>query len=90
MLHPAEPPGFLKKNGGGTHFLNIPALFTNPPDRLGTLFNATININKQARIEKFIKEYYAAVWPELEALGVLITHDGFGYRQYNLNRDVDP
>jgi hypothetical protein len=54
------------------------------------LFNATININKQARIEKFIKEHYAAVWPELEALGVLITHDGFGYRQYNLNRDVDP
>lgn len=57
---------------------------------LGTLFNATININKQARIEKFIKEHYAAVWPELEALGVQITHDGFGYRQYNLNRDVDP
>ena len=70
--------------------MNIPALFTNPQDRLGTLFNATININKQARIEKFIKAHYPAVWPELEALGVLITHDGFGYRQYNLNRDVDP
>lgn len=66
--------------------------FSITPDLLilGTLFNATINLNKQTRIENFIKKHYPAIWPELEALGVHITHDGFGYRQYHLNRDVEP
>ncbi|KAF2195164.1 hypothetical protein K469DRAFT_698725 [Zopfia rhizophila CBS 207.26] len=57
---------------------------------LGNWFNATINIEKQAKTEEWIKTHYPAVWVELENLGHYITMDGFGYKQFNINRDLDP
>jgi peptidoglycan/xylan/chitin deacetylase (PgdA/CDA1 family) len=41
-------------------------------------------------IEAWIKERYPSVWTEIEALGHWVTMDGFGYRQYSLNRDLEP
>ncbi|KAF2639981.1 hypothetical protein P280DRAFT_24386 [Massarina eburnea CBS 473.64] len=57
---------------------------------LGNLFNATTNIDRQAKLEKWIKDNYPSVWREIDALGFWVTMDGFGYRQYNFNRDLDP
>ncbi|KAF2703185.1 hypothetical protein K504DRAFT_393111 [Pleomassaria siparia CBS 279.74] len=57
---------------------------------LGNWFNATSSIERQARVETWIKEHYPAVWTEIEALGHWVVMDGFGYRQYNINRDLDP
>ncbi|KAJ4303461.1 hypothetical protein N0V90_002356 [Kalmusia sp. IMI 367209] len=56
---------------------------------LGNWFNCTANIDKQAKVEEWIKERYPAVWTELEALGQYRTMDGFGYRQFNFNRDLE-
>ena len=58
--------------------------------RLGNWFNATCNIDRQEKVEAWIKEHYPAVWTEIEALGHWVEMDGFGYRQYNINRDLDP
>ncbi|KAF2495207.1 hypothetical protein BU16DRAFT_509871 [Lophium mytilinum] len=56
---------------------------------LGSFFNATRNDFVQERIAAFIKDNYPDIWPRLEALGSFITHEGFGYKQFKLNRDVD-
>lgn len=57
---------------------------------LGSWFNMTASNAKQALVEEWIKERYPEVWQEMEALGHWVTLDGFGYRQYNINRDLDP
>ncbi|KAF2796573.1 hypothetical protein K505DRAFT_373062 [Melanomma pulvis-pyrius CBS 109.77] len=57
---------------------------------LGNWFNATANIDRQTRVETWIKEHYPTVWTELDALGHWVEMDGFGYRQYNISRDLDP
>jgi hypothetical protein len=58
--------------------------------RLGNWFNATANIDRQTKVEAWIKEHYPEVWIELDALGHWVAMDGFGYRQYNISRDLDP
>jgi peptidoglycan/xylan/chitin deacetylase (PgdA/CDA1 family) len=50
----------------------------------------TTNIERQVHVEAWIKQRYPEVWQEMEALGHWVTMDGFGYRQYNINRDLDP
>ncbi|KAF2269142.1 hypothetical protein CC78DRAFT_487452 [Lojkania enalia] len=57
---------------------------------LGNWFNATANSETQDKIEAWIRKHYPVVWDELEALGHWVTFDGFGYRQYYINRDLDP
>ncbi|KAF1942544.1 hypothetical protein EJ02DRAFT_375604 [Clathrospora elynae] len=57
---------------------------------LGSWFNCTANSDKQTHVEAWIKQRYPGVWQEMEALGHWVTMDGFGYRQYNINRDLDP
>jgi hypothetical protein len=57
---------------------------------LGSWFNCTANIERQSRVEAWIKQRYPEVWAEMEALGHWVTMDGFGYRQYNINRDLVP
>ncbi|PSN64206.1 hypothetical protein BS50DRAFT_575653 [Corynespora cassiicola Philippines] len=57
---------------------------------LGNWFNTTAHIDRQRKVEAWIRERYPAVWSELEALGHEVTMDGFGYRQFNINRDLDP
>jgi len=57
---------------------------------LGNWFNMTANSEKQVHVEAWIKQRYPKVWEEMEALGHWVTMDGFGYRQYNINRDLDP
>jgi peptidoglycan/xylan/chitin deacetylase (PgdA/CDA1 family) len=52
--------------------------------------NSTASNDRQARIEAWIKERYPEIWKELEALGHWVTMDGFGWRQYNINRDLEP
>jgi hypothetical protein len=50
----------------------------------------TASSERQTHVEAWIKQHYPQVWKEFEALGHWVTMDGFGYRQYNLNRDLDP
>jgi hypothetical protein len=57
---------------------------------LSNWFNMTASRERQARIEVWIKERYPEVWKEMEALGYWITMEGHGYRQYNINRDLEP
>ncbi|CAI6335018.1 unnamed protein product [Periconia digitata] len=57
---------------------------------LGHLFNATTHIDRQARLEEWIKKNYPSVWPKLEALGHTVTMDGFGFRQLHFSRDLEP
>lgn len=57
---------------------------------LSNWYNTTTNIEKQGKVEAWIKERYPGVWDEMEALGHWVTMDGFGYKQYNINRDLDP
>jgi hypothetical protein len=57
---------------------------------LGNWFNSTASSERQAHIEAWIKQRYPEVWKEFEALGHWVTYDGFGFRQYNLNRDLEP
>ncbi|KAF2445448.1 complex I intermediate-associated protein-like protein 84 [Karstenula rhodostoma CBS 690.94] len=57
---------------------------------LGNWFQCTANIDRQEKVEEWIKARYPAVWKQLEALGSYRTMDGFGYRQFNFNRDLDP
>ncbi|KAH8727917.1 hypothetical protein GQ44DRAFT_79554 [Phaeosphaeriaceae sp. PMI808] len=64
--------------------------FTPDLDILGNWFNMTASSDRQTRVEAWIKKRYPEVWQEIESLGHWVTMDGFGYRQYNLNRDVDP
>jgi peptidoglycan/xylan/chitin deacetylase (PgdA/CDA1 family) len=52
--------------------------------------NSTASNDRQARIEAWIKDRYPEIWNELEALGHWVTMDGFGWRQYNINRDLEP
>lgn len=65
-------------------------LLTKDKISLGGWFNCTANIERQRRVEEWIKMRYPEVWAEMEALGHWVTMDGFGYRQYNINRDLDP
>ena len=65
-------------------------LLTKDKISLGGWFNCTANIERQRRVEEWIKKRYPEVWAEMEALGHWVTMDGFGYRQYNINRDLDP
>ncbi|OAG11452.1 complex I intermediate-associated protein-like protein 84 [Paraphaeosphaeria sporulosa] len=57
---------------------------------LGNWFQCTANIDRQEKVEEWIKARYPAVWKQLEALGSYRTMDGFGYRQFNFNRDLEP
>ncbi|KAL1595298.1 hypothetical protein SLS60_009988 [Paraconiothyrium brasiliense] len=57
---------------------------------LGNWFQCTANIDRQEKVEEWIKARYPAVWAQLEALGSYRTMDGFGYRQFHFNRDLDP
>ncbi|KAL5407642.1 hypothetical protein PMIN03_007014 [Paraphaeosphaeria minitans] len=57
---------------------------------LGNWFQSTASIDRQEKVEAWIKARYPAVWKQLEALGSYRTMDGFGYRQFNFNRDLDP
>ncbi|KAF1828146.1 hypothetical protein BDW02DRAFT_603709 [Decorospora gaudefroyi] len=57
---------------------------------LGSWFNCTASREKQTHVETWIKERYPEAWNEMEALGHWVTDNGFGYRQYNINRDLDP
>ncbi|KAF1963237.1 hypothetical protein CC80DRAFT_432591 [Byssothecium circinans] len=57
---------------------------------LGNMFNATAHIDRQAKLEAWMRQHYPSVWEEFSALGFWVTMDGFGYRQYNFNRDLDP
>jgi hypothetical protein len=50
----------------------------------------TASNDKQAQVEAWIQQRYPEVWKEMEAVGYYKTMDGFGYRQYNINRDLDP
>lgn len=59
-------------------------------DSLGNWFNMTANSNRQNQVEAWIKQHHPKVWEEFEALGHWVTMEGFGYRQYNLNRDLEP
>ncbi|KAF2730772.1 hypothetical protein EJ04DRAFT_444386 [Polyplosphaeria fusca] len=59
-------------------------------DMLGNWFNATTNSDRQKNVEAWIKRHYPTVWVDLEGLGHTVTMDGFGYRLYNINRDLDP
>lgn len=58
--------------------------------RLGNWFQCTANIDRQEKVEEWIKKHYPSVWTQLEALGQYRTMEGFGYRQFNFNRDIDP
>lgn len=62
----------------------------NIPRSLSNWYNTTTNIEKQGKVEAWIKQRYPAVWADMEALGHWVTMDGFGYKQYNINRDLDP
>ncbi|KAH7081533.1 hypothetical protein BKA63DRAFT_210774 [Paraphoma chrysanthemicola] len=64
--------------------------FTPDLDILGNWFNMTTNSERQVKVEAWIRERYPSVWTEFEALGHWVTMDGFGYRQYYLNRDLEP
>lgn len=57
---------------------------------LGNWFQCTANIDRQEKVEEWIKKHYPAVWAQLEALGQYRTLEGFGHRQFNFNRDIDP
>jgi len=57
---------------------------------LGNWFNMTASSERQTHVEAWIKEHYPEIWKQIEALGHWVTMDGFGYRQYNINRDLDP
>ncbi|KAF2200472.1 hypothetical protein GQ43DRAFT_441557 [Delitschia confertaspora ATCC 74209] len=57
---------------------------------VGNWFNATINVERQTKIEEWCKEHYPAAWAELEALGHFVTMEGFGYKQFNFNRELNP
>lgn len=57
---------------------------------LGNWFNMTTNSERQTHVEAWIKQHYPAVWTEIEALRHWVTMEGFGYRQYYLNRDLEP
>jgi len=50
----------------------------------------TTNIERQVHVEAWIKQHQPDVWQEMEALGHWVTMDGFGYRQFNINRDLSP
>lgn len=59
-------------------------------NRLGSWYNTTTNIEKQGLVEAWIRARFPHVWAEMEALGFWVTMDGFGYKQYNINRDLSP
>ncbi|KAH7410250.1 hypothetical protein DE146DRAFT_343320 [Phaeosphaeria sp. MPI-PUGE-AT-0046c] len=59
-------------------------------DILGNWFNCTLTSERQRIVEAWIKERYPDIWDQLEALGHWVTMDGFGYRQYYINRNLDP
>ncbi|KAH6644002.1 hypothetical protein C7974DRAFT_299545 [Boeremia exigua] len=59
-------------------------------DILSNWYNTTINLDKQRKVEAYIKERYPDVWEKMEAVGHWVAMDGFGYKQYNINRDLDP
>lgn len=57
---------------------------------LANWFNATHHIANQAKVEAWIREHYPEIWAQMEELGHEVTMDGFGYRQLNYNRDLEP
>lgn len=58
--------------------------------RLGNWFQSTANIDQQEKVEAWIKKHNPDVWARLEALGQYRTMEGFGFRQFNFNRDLEP
>jgi len=50
----------------------------------------TCSTEKQTHVQAWIEKRYPEVWKEMEALGYWVTMEGFGYRQYNINRDLEP
>ncbi len=57
---------------------------------LSNWYNTTTNIEKQGLVESWIKERYPEIWARMEQVGFWVTMDGFGYKQYNINRDLNP
>lgn len=57
---------------------------------LSNWFNTTTNIERQKTVEAWIRERYPDVWTEFEKVGFWTTMDGFGYRQLNIKRDLEP
>ncbi|KAL6707584.1 hypothetical protein ACN47E_003933 [Coniothyrium glycines] len=64
--------------------------FTPDLQILGNWFNMTEDSERQEEVEAWIKQRYPKVWEEFSALEMWVTMDGFGYRQYDLNRDLEP
>ncbi|KAJ8107654.1 hypothetical protein OPT61_g8716 [Boeremia exigua] len=57
---------------------------------LSNWYNMTTNMDKQEKVEAWIKERYPDVWDKMEAVGHWVTMDGFGYKQYNIDRNLEP
>lgn len=57
---------------------------------LSNWFNTTTNIERQKKVEDWIREHYPDIWTEFEKVGFWVTLDGFGYRQLNIRRDLEP
>ncbi|KAF1930390.1 uncharacterized protein M421DRAFT_418712 [Didymella exigua CBS 183.55] len=57
---------------------------------LSNWYNTTTNSVRQKLVEAWIRERYPKVWEQMEALGHWVTMDGFGYKQYNIDRHLEP
>ncbi|KAF2996424.1 hypothetical protein E8E13_002981 [Curvularia kusanoi] len=57
---------------------------------LSNWYNTTINMEKQSRVEAWIKERHPDVWKQMEAVGHWVAMDGFGYKQLNIDRNLEP
>ena len=62
----------------------------NQENSLATWFNMTASSEKQLHVEAWIRDHYPDLWSDIEALGYWVTMDGLGYRQYNINRNLEP
>ncbi|KAF2653420.1 hypothetical protein K491DRAFT_718033 [Lophiostoma macrostomum CBS 122681] len=91
--------GYLCAMGANHQFDECVALLTTVEEEYGfapdvsmlaSWFNATANIERQRWVEKWIREHHPAMWTEIEALGHKVTHEGFGHRLYNIDRNLEP
>lgn len=57
---------------------------------LSNWYNTTTNIDKQEKVEAWIRERHPDIWAQMEALGHWVTMDGFGYKQFNIDRHLAP
>lgn len=58
--------------------------------RLSNWYNTTINMHKQSKVEAWIQERYPEVWKRMEEVGHWVAMDGFGYKQLNIERHLEP